>query len=63
MILKQVQDYEFGDVARAICSQEHLPSNFCFRVTTQKPYEIKKFKKYFWIRVIIGCCQIMYSMT
>jgi len=56
------QDHEFSNVAPAICSQEHLPSYFCSG-NYAKPYKIKKFKKYFWIRVLIGRCHIMYSMT
>ena len=48
-----LQDYEFDDVAWAICSQEHLPSNHFVRADARKPYKIKKLKKNFWIRMIL----------
>jgi len=53
----QLQDYEFDDVAWAICSQEHMPSNhFCTGLCTTTVRDYKKI--YIWIRVILSSCQM-----
>ena len=51
-----------GGVARAICSQEHLPS-FLFFGHYAKNVSNKKSKQFLGIHVIIRCCKILFSMT